>query len=123
MRDLPSEGSFSQADSVRPGQRVGHYEIQAELGQGGMGVVYRARDTRLGREVALKRPAPAVSGDPEARRRFLREARLASRLTHPHIVPIFEVFEHEGMPWLAMPLVEGQTLRRLIGERRALPVR
>ena len=94
---------------------VGHYEIQAELGRGGMGVVYRARDAKLDRLVALKTPLPDQQADPE-RRRFLREAQAVARLSHPHIVPVFEVFEHDGVPWVAMQLVEGRTLRATLRE-------
>ncbi len=123
MRDLPSEGSSLPSGDHRPGDRVAHYELLAEIGRGGMGIVYRAVDLRLGRDVALKRPASGLSVDALSLKRFLREARLASRLSHPHIVPIFEVFEHGGTPWMAMPLIEGRTLRQLIAERGPLPVR
>ncbi len=88
-----------------PGERVGHYEILSELGRGALGIVYRARDLRLGREVALKCPHAVAGDDPEHRRRFLREARAASQLSSPYIVPVFEVFEEAGRPWLAMELV------------------
>ena len=83
--------------SLEPGARLGHYVIQALLGAGGMGVVYRAHDERLDRDVALKvLPAGAVS-DETARARLLREARLASKLNHPHICTIYDVAE-EGQP-------------------------
>jgi len=101
---------------------VTHYEILSELGRGGMGVVYRARDVKLGRVVALKSPLP---GQPEDRdhRRFFREARAAARLSHPHIVPIFEVFEDEsGTPWLAMEFVDGCSLKTLISDGKRLPL-
>jgi TolB-like protein/tetratricopeptide (TPR) repeat protein len=110
------------ASRAEPGARVAHYEIVDELGRGGMGVVYRARDLTLGRQVALKRPLPADDDDPLHRRRLLREARAAARLSHPHIVPIYEVLEHDGVPWLAMELVEGTTLRGLLAEGRPLPL-
>ncbi len=75
-----------------------------------MGIVHRARDLNLDREVALKCPWPEYAKSPEARKRFMREARAASSLSHPNIVPVFEVFEEEGLPWLVMELVEGTSL-------------
>lgn len=105
------------------GQRIGHYELLGELGKGGMGVVYRARDLTLGREVALKRPSPRRAADAHARRRFMREARAASRLSHPNIVPIYEVFEDDGTPWIAMQLVGGTSLSDLLDDQRVLPLR
>jgi tetratricopeptide (TPR) repeat protein len=104
-----------------PGQRISHYEIVAEVGRGGMGVIYRARDLTLGRNVALKCPWPP-DPNPRQRSRFLREAKAASRLSHPHIVPLIEVIEDGGTPWLAMELVEGATLRSLLGGDHPLPV-
>ena len=91
----------------------------AEIGRGGMGVVYRARDIHLGRLVALKTPLPDEPSDRE-RQRFVREAQAAAQLSHPHIVPVFEVFEHGGVPWVAMELVEGRTLRSTLREHGAL---
>jgi Tol biopolymer transport system component/predicted Ser/Thr protein kinase len=101
---------------------VSHYEIVSELGRGGMGVVYRARDLDLPREVALKQPWPDFVDDGAVRRRFRREARAAARLMHPNVVPVFEVFREEGRDWLAMELVEGSDLKSLIRERGALPL-
>ncbi len=106
-----------------PGGRVGHYELIEEIGRGGMGVVYRARDLNLGRLVALKRPVPRPDPDPQLLRRFLREAKATGRLSHPNIVPIFEVFEEGGVPWMAMELVEGASLRSLLTSGRPLPVK
>jgi Tol biopolymer transport system component len=92
------------------GRKLGHYEVTAPLGRGGMGEVYRARDTRLGREVALK-VLPADSADDPARRsRFEREARLVASLNHPNVVGIHAVEEIDGVRFLAMELVEGRTL-------------
>jgi Tol biopolymer transport system component len=102
------------------GRVVGHYEIVEQLGRGGMGVVFRARDIHLGREVALKRPAPGYEASPDAHRRFLREARTAAKLSHANVVPIFEVFEEEDIPWLAMQLIDGQSLRQLLRDEGAL---
>ncbi len=90
--------------------RVGPFEVLSPLGSGGMGEVYRARDTRLGREVALKVLPAATLADSTARARLLREARLASQLNHPHICTVHEVGEADGHVYIAMELVEGQSL-------------
>lgn len=98
------------------GYKVSHYEIIAQLGAGGMGVVYRARDERLGRDLALK-VLPAESMDNEnARARLLREAQMASSLNHPHIAHIYEVGEDRDLLFIAMELVEGRSLREVIGQ-------
>ena len=107
---------------VQAGERVAHYRILAEIGRGGMGVVYRARDSTLGRDVALKCPWPALAREPAARQRFMHEAHSAARLAHPNIVPVFEVLEWKGIPWLAMELIEGRSLQSLLSERGALPL-
>jgi Tol biopolymer transport system component len=106
---------------LAPGTRVGHYEIVGELGRGGLGVVYRARDDALGRDVALKSPLP-LHASQEDRRRFLVEARAAARLSHPAILPIFEAFEDGDRPWLGMALADGRSLRAVLDERGALPL-
>src|SRR3984893_1107966 len=92
--------------SLAPGTRLGHYEILAPIGAGGMGEVYRARDTRLKREVALKVLPDAFAGDPERMARFQREAEALAALNHPNIAQIYGVEERA----LAMELVEGKTL-------------
>jgi Tol biopolymer transport system component/serine/threonine protein kinase len=93
------------------------------IGRGGMGVVFRARDTKLGRDVALKCPWPHMSKDAVARHRFLREARATSRLAHPTIVPVYEVFEDRELPWIAMELVEGRrTLAESLVDGEPLPL-
>jgi len=92
------------------GARLGPYEIQSALGAGGMGEVYRARDTRLERDVALKVLPAAALADETARARLVREARLASKLNHPHICTVYDVGESEGRTYVAMELVEGQSL-------------
>jgi eukaryotic-like serine/threonine-protein kinase len=89
----------------------GRYQLEEPLGHGGMASVYRARDTALGREVALKVLAENLTGDEELRKRFLREARLAARLSHPNVVSVFDVGEEEnGQPFIVMELIEGETL-------------
>src|SRR5512134_1343045 len=93
---------------------LGHYQILRSIGAGGMGEVYLAEDTRLGRKVALKVLAASMAADPERRGRFEREARAIAALNHPNIVTIHSVEEHEGVVFLTMELVEGKTLSELM---------
>ncbi|MBI3665586.1 MAG: serine/threonine protein kinase, partial [Acidobacteria bacterium] len=98
------------------GARLGPYEIVAPIGAGGMGEVYRAKDTRLGRDVAVKVLPAAYSNDPERLRRFEQEARAASALNHPNILIVHDVGAQDGSPYLVTELLEGHTLReRLAG--------
>jgi len=97
-----------------PGDRVGPYEVLALIGRGGMGAVYRARDSRLGRDVAIKVLPGEFANDPDRLSRFEREARVLAALNHPHIVTIFSVEEAEGTRFFTMELIEGQTLARVI---------
>src|SRR6202795_3326424 len=95
---------------LSPGTKLGTYEIVAPLGAGGMGEVYRARDTRLDRTVAIKILPEALAADPQVRERFDREARAISQLTHPHICTLYDVGEQGGTAYLVMELLEGETL-------------
>jgi eukaryotic-like serine/threonine-protein kinase len=95
--------------------QLGPYEIQSPLGAGGMGEVYRARDTRLGRDVAIKVLPAAFSRDPERLRRFKQEAQVVAALNHPNILAIHDFGEHEGSPYIVTELLEGQTLRGWLG--------
>ena len=103
------------------GETLSHYRLVEKIGEGGMGVVWKALDTKLNRHVAIKVLRTELTADPDRRRLFLREARAAAAVTHPNIVTIHEVDEAGGITFLAMELAEGKTLRSLIG-RRPLPI-
>jgi tetratricopeptide (TPR) repeat protein/tRNA A-37 threonylcarbamoyl transferase component Bud32 len=101
---------------VKSGDYVGRFEVLADLGVGGMGRLYRARDPKLGREVAIKLLAERFSDSAEHLLRFEQEARAASALNHPNLVTVYETGEHEGYPWIAMELIDGTTLRATLAE-------
>ena len=104
------------------GQTISHYRILEKLGEGGMGVVYKACDTRLDRFLAIKVLPPDKLGDPERKRRFVQEANAASSLNHPNIVVVYEIDSVDGVDFIAMEYVEGKTLDELIG-RKALTLK
>ena len=112
----PPSTSGSESSILSPGTRLGSYEILQRLGAGGMGEVYRARDIRLDREVAIKTISLDHNSEPEALLRFEREARAACALNHPNIVTIYELGEASGTHYIAMELVDGATIRGLLSE-------
>jgi eukaryotic-like serine/threonine-protein kinase len=105
------------------GRTLAQYRVTAAIGAGGMGEVYRATDTRLGREVAIKVLPAAKASDPERRQRFEQEARAASALNHPNILTVYDVGEFEGTTYIAMELVDGKTLRELMASAEPLPTK
>src|SRR5262249_24170720 len=107
--------------SVTGGTRLGPYEILSPLGAGGMGEVYRARDTRLERSVAVKGLPDGGAAPPEVKQRFDREARAVSALNHPHICSLFDIGSQDGVDYLVMEYLEGETLAERL-ENGPLPV-
>jgi serine/threonine protein kinase len=107
--------------SLAPGTRIGLYEIVAHLGSGGMGEVYRGRDTKLGRDVAIKILPSSFAADPDRLARFEREARLLASLNHPNIGAIYGVEESAGVTALVLELVEGETLADRIARESRSP--
>jgi hypothetical protein len=114
--DLPAQLAW-----FRPGSVVAGYRLEAQVGAGGMAVVFRARDERLGRPVALKILAPGLASDPAFRRRFIAESRAAAAVDDPHIIPIYEAGEAEGALFIAMRFVQGGDLRHVLAREGALP--
>ena len=107
--------------SLQPGTTLGPYEIQAPLGAGGMGEVYKARDTRLDRTVAIKVLLAHVADDPDRRQRFEREAKTISSLNHPHICTLYDIGQQDGIDYLVMEYLEGETLAQRL-TKGALPL-
>ena len=105
------------------GRTLAQYRVTASIGAGGMGEVYRATDTRLGRDVAIKVLPASMAGHPERRQRFEQEARSASALNHPNILTVYEVGETDGTTYIAMELVDGKTLRELLAAGEPLPTK
>src|SRR6266705_927938 len=116
-------GAAAGEPSVVVGTELAGYRIESLLGRGGMGVVYRAHDLALDRKVALKLLAPELAADVHFRERFLRESRLAASLDHPAIVPIYDAGEVAGQLYIAMRLVEGTDLKRLLAKGALEPER
>lgn len=112
---------FSGRPSELIGQQIAGYRIEQEIGRGGMAVVYRARDLRLERTVALKLLAPELARNDTFRRRFTHESRAAAAIDHPHIVPVFEAGETDGVLYIAMRFVAGSDLRHLLDREGPLP--
>src|SRR5579864_646246 len=106
---------------LAPGNRLGPYEILAPLGAGGMGEVYRAKDTRLDRTVAIKILPAHLSNDPVRKQRFEREAKTISSLNHPHICVLHDIGHQDGIDYLVMECMEGETLAKRL-ERGPLPL-
>ena len=104
--------------TLKPQDSLAHYRLVEVLGQGGMGVVWKAEDTKLDRHVALKVLPPERVGDEERRLRFLREARTAAAVSHPSIAPVYEIGEAGETIFIAMELVEGETLRARLADGR-----
>lgn len=111
---------LTPASVFRPGDRLGPYLISGLIGRGGMGEVYRAKDTRLGRPVAVKILSVSSSSNPEHLKRFEQEARAAAALEHPNILAVHDVGTHAGMPYIVTELLEGETLRQRLGDGRLL---
>src|SRR4030081_3787102 len=104
--------NYAPQMALTSGTKLGPYEIQSPLGAGGMGEVYRARDTRLDRDVAVKVLPANLSSDPGLRQRLEREAKAVSRLSHPHICTLHDIGHQDGVDFIVMELVEGETLEK-----------
>src|SRR5438034_5735652 len=102
--------------ALSAGSRLGPYEILSAIGAGGMGEVYRARDERLDRTIAVKVLTPTLSSNPEYRQRFEREARTVAALSHPHICPVYDIGAHDGLDYLVMEYLEGENLAARIAK-------
>lgn len=113
--------SGTASPQIQIGELIGHYRVLSEIGRGGMGVVFKAEDIKLGRRVAVKFLPSELASDPKAFERFEQEARAASALDHPNICGVYQLGEHEGQPFIVMQLLEGQTVREWIEAAKAKP--
>ncbi len=118
----PLPGQTEPDDAASYPDRVGDYHLMGILGRGGMGAVFRAEDLRLGRQVAVKLILPEQAGNPTARARFLREARAQAGVDNDHVVPIYQAGEQNGILFIAMPLLQGETLRDRLQREPLLPL-
>jgi serine/threonine-protein kinase len=121
MASLPHGDAFAQEFPALGDALRGQFSVERELGRGGMGVVYLARDERLDRLVALKVLPAALAAEPQTAERFLREARTAARLAHPNIVPVYRADEAGGSAYFAMAFVDGESLADRVRDRGPLP--
>src|SRR6202044_1553527 len=119
--EFPAEAGTLPA-GFAPGSRVAGYKLEKQIGQGGMAVVFRARDERLQRQVALKILSPALATDEAFRRRFVRESRSAAAVDDPHIIPVFEAGDADGVLFIAMRYVPGGDVGTLVRRLGPLPV-
>jgi len=110
----PGDKGTSKSVALTPGTKLGEYEIKSLLGSGGMGEVYRARDVRLGRDVAIKVLPALASADADRLQRFEQEARATAALNHPNILAVFQMGTYEGVPYLVSELLDGETLREQV---------
>ena len=118
---MTAPGRPAERSALVPGTRLGPYEVLAPLGAGGMGEVYRARDERLGREVAVKVLPADSSADPDRLRRFEQEAKAAGALNHPNLLTVFDTGQHDGNPYVVFELLEGTTLGQVVGKGALSP--
>src|SRR5215472_2076067 len=116
-----SDTTISASANVGPGDRIAGYRLEEQIGQGGMAVVYRARDERLDRQVALKVLAPALAADPAFRARFIRESRAAAAVDHRHILPVYDTGDADGVLFIAMRYIAGGDVRALFTGGQAMP--
>src|SRR5580692_110501 len=121
MADDSSRHADGLLRMLAPGSRVAGYLLESQIGAGGMAVVFRARDERLSRMVALKILAPALAADDAFRQRFIRESRAAAAVDDPHIIPVFEAGEADGVLFIAMRFVRGGDVRSLVDRIGPLP--
>ncbi len=111
------------SSTIPAGARLGRYEIQRLLGAGGMGEVYQAQDTKLGRKVAIKFLNQELSKDADKLNRFIQEAKAASALNHPNILTVFEIGEADGTNYIVTELIDGKTLREQLSKKEPVPIR